>query len=131
MFKLLVCGSREIRDKSFVFKYLDHVTSSKDLNEVVIMHGDQKSKDEKTQELYGADYLADCWALERRVARWRYIANWEKYGKSAGPIRNSRMLKDSPDACVGFLGKQAKNRGTLDMLNKCEKKEIPIKKYYI
>ena len=131
LFKVLVCGSREVKDKEFIFAHLDNALANKNLEKVVIMHGDQMSIDSDTGEKFGADYIADQWAIERGVKRWRYPADWKQHGRAAGPIRNSRMLNDNPDACIAFFGKTAKNKGTSDMLSKCEKKGMLIKKYYI
>lgn len=148
MFKLLVCGSREIKDKEFVFKVLDFLLSKKDLSEVTIIHGAQKSFDKHLDIYYGADYLADLWAKERGVTISSFPAPWgglpdtqpkllkknrfgHLYWPGAGMYRNKQMLNEKPDACVGFLGKSAKNSGTKNMLKLCEDKEILTKKYYI
>ena len=148
MFKVLVCGSREIRDKEFVFKTLDFLMSKKDLKEIILIHGAQKSYDKHLEIYYGADYLADLWGRERGVIIQPFPAPWDglprvpkssmkknRFGKlywpGAGMYRNSRMLDEEPDACVGFLGKSAKNSGTRNMLSICEKAGILTKEYYI
>lgn len=48
----------------------------------------------------GADALALRFANERGVKFETYPAQWGKYGKSAGPLRNEEMLKAHPDAVV-------------------------------
>jgi hypothetical protein len=52
-----------------------------------------------------------------------FEADWKKYGKSAGPIRNSEMA-DYGDALIAFFNGESK--GTLDMINKAKKKKMPI-----
>ncbi len=147
MFKLLVCGSREIRDKEFVFKTLDFLLSKKNLSEVILIHGAQRSFDKHLEIYYGADYLADLWGKERGVQIKEFPAPWEglpdtpkkylkkgpygTYWPGAGMYRNRQMLDENPDACVGFLGNRAKNSGTKNMLKLCEDKGIITKKYYI
>lgn len=147
MFKLLVCGSREIRNKEFVFKTLDFLMSNKDLSKVILIHGAQKSFDRRLEIYYGADYLADLWGKERGVIIRPFPAPWEglpetpkkalvsgpygDYWPGAGMYRNKQMLNENPDGCVGFLGRWAKNKGTKNMLNLCEEKGIITKKYYI
>lgn len=57
----------------------------------------------------GADSLADGWAKRRGVSTSVFKANWNLLGRSAGPIRNRRMLEDSkPDYLLVFHG----GRGT-------------------
>lgn len=147
-FKILVCGSREIRDKEFVFNTLDFLLSKKDLSKVILIHGAQKSFDKKLEINYGADYLADLWGKERGLIIKPFPAPWDgipeatnnymkrnRFGKlywpGAGMYRNKQMLEENPDACVGFLSKTAKNSGTKNMLNLCEGRSILVKKYYI
>ena len=130
-YKVLVCGSRDIRDWKFVFNKLDFLLSKKDLSSVVLIHGDQKSFDKHLEIYHGADYFAKLWAKERNVKQIPFPADWDNFGKSAGPIRNKQLVNENPDACVGFLGRNSKNSGTKNMLKLCEDKGIPIKKYYI
>jgi hypothetical protein len=70
----------------------------------------------------GADALADQWISQSnirssRVAIERFTADWERDGKAAGPIRNSRMLAEGkPDIVLAFPG----GRGTADMVRKAK-----------
>lgn len=146
-FTLLVCGSRDIRDREFVFKTLDFLLSKKDLSQVTVIQGDQKSHDKHLDIYYGADYFAKLWAKERGVECKNFPAPWEglpdtpknllrkgpygNYWPGAGMYRNKQMVDENPDACVGFLGSGSKNSGTKNMLKLCVGKGIPIKKYYI
>jgi hypothetical protein len=60
----------------------------------------------------GADALAERWAKAEFIGRHRFPAQWDKYGKAAGPIRNQAMIdKGKPDLVVAFPG----DRGTADM----------------
>ena len=43
-----------------------------------------------------------------------HTAQWAKYGKAAGPMRNQEMLDSGIDLVVAFPG----GRGTADMLDK-------------
>lgn len=61
----------------------------------------------------GADTLADKWAVDHGVPRLAFPADWESYGKAAGPIRNAVMLaKTNPDLVLSFKG----GKGTENML---------------
>lgn len=53
----------------------------------------------------GADESARDWAKANNVECKTYEADWNKYNKSAGPIRNGLMLENHPEAIiVAFLG---------------------------
>lgn len=130
-FKILVCGSRDIKNQEFVFKTLDFLTSKRDLSEIEIIHGNQKSFDKHLEIYYGADYFAKLWAVLKEVKQTPFPADWDQFGKAAGPIRNKQMANEKPDACVAFLGINSKNVGTLGMLKLVKDKGIPIKEYYI
>lgn len=148
MFKILVCGSREIKDKEFVFNKLDYLTSNKNLNNIEIVQGGQKSFDKNLEVYFGADYFAKLWAKERSVKFKEFLAPWEglegmpkskltkkkdgsHYWKGAGMYRNKQMLDYKPDVCVGFLSKTAANKGTKNMLKLVKDAGIPLKYYYI
>jgi predicted Rossmann-fold nucleotide-binding protein len=66
----------------------------------------------------GADWLAKRYAQEHRIACFEVAAEWTKYGKAAGPIRNKEMLLKFPDAVVvAFPG----DRGTANCVNEAIK----------
>lgn len=146
-FSVIVCGSRDIRDKEFVFKTLDFLFSNKNLAEITIIQGDQKSHDKHLDIYYGADYFAKLWAEQRGVECKNFPAPWEglvdtpkkllkkgpygSYWPGAGAYRNKQMADENPNACIGFLSSRSKNAGTKNMLNLCIKRGIPVKKFYL
>lgn len=73
----------------------------------------------------GADYIAHgllkLWGLNVRV----YQADWGKYGRSAGPIRNQRML-DENDVRIVVAFLRPNSLGTQDMMRRAMKKGIPV-----
>lgn len=79
--RILVCGGRNYADRARVFGVLDAIGAD------IITHIIQGGAD-------GADALAREWALARCVPLTTYPANWSKYGKRAGPIRNHQMAKE-------------------------------------
>ena len=75
----------------------------------------------------GADTLADEWALLRGILVKRYPANWNKYGKSAGPIRNQYMLETfKPNGAVAFFGAHYTGTGTTDMVTRLREAGVPV-----
>lgn len=106
--KLLVCGGRTYNDKDRLFKELD---SYEGVHE--ICHGGAS----------GADVLAGAWAISRGIPCRVYPADWKRYGKRAGPLRNEEMLTDfRPDCVVAFPG----GRGTLNMIALAHKAGVRV-----
>ena len=58
----------------------------------------------------GADTCGEEWAKRKRIPVERFPADWQRYGKSAGYIRNEKMAKYA-QACVLFPG----GKGTKNM----------------
>jgi len=78
-------------------------------------------------EAPGADTLAKEWAEEREIIIMPFPANWKKYGRSAGPIRNRQMLDEGkPDMVVAFPSVYLHDtKGTKDMVKVARKRHIP------
>lgn len=104
--RVLVCGGRDFKDTDALIDYLDAEHHTAPIG--VVIHGGAK----------GADHLAGFWAFKRGVGQIVYPANWTKYGKSAGPIRNAFMLADArPDVVIAFPG----GDGTADMVERAKR----------
>lgn len=65
----------------------------------------------------GVDKLGEKWAEENLIPVKRFIPDWKKYGKAAGPIRNSDMVKVADAAILVWDGS---SRGTKDTFNKMQ-----------
>jgi hypothetical protein len=75
----------------------------------------------------GADKMAGRIAKEMGFTVMEVPANWERYGKSAGPIRNREMLQLGPDLVIAFHGNINESKGTKDMLKIAKKAGIKTK----
>lgn len=82
MFFLLVAGSRTFWDYKLLCDKLDFFLKNK--KEVTIVSGHCP---------HGADALAEKYAYERGIPLKLFPANWNKYGKRAGFVRNEEMHK--------------------------------------
>lgn len=108
--KVLICGSRHFKDKEL----MEDVLKQYDID--TIIHGLAR----------GADTLAGAYAKDHKIPVLEYPALWGTYGRSAGPIRNTQMLRDGkPDFVVAFRGPNS--RGTQNMINQAEKAGVPVK----
>lgn len=97
--RILVCGGRTYSDWERVKYVLDCVRPTIE----VIIQGGAK----------GADALAKQWAKERHLPCEEFLADWSKYGKRAGHLRNTQMLvAGKPDLVIAFPG----GKGTANMI---------------
>lgn len=64
---------------------------------LTIVHGDCPT---------GADAAVDRWARRREddgVTVEPHPADWARFNRSAGPVRNQQMVDLGADLCIGFL----------------------------
>jgi hypothetical protein len=71
----------------------------------------------------GADELGRQWAIARGIPVEMFPADWDRYGKRAGPIRNGEMASYA-EALVAFP--LAKSKGTLDMIAQAEDAQLLV-----
>lgn len=76
----------------------------------------------------GADRLGEAFAVGRWIPIKRFPANWDKYGKSAGYIRNTEMA-DYADALVAVW--DGKSKGTKHMIDIATKKGLIVYVHHI
>lgn len=78
-------------------------------------------------EARGADSMAKDWFFrnnDKYMDLKRYPADWDQYGKKAGPIRNQKMLYEGkPTYFVGFILNESP--GSMDMLSRLQDFRIP------
>lgn len=68
----------------------------------------------------GADTMAVEFAEAYNYPVHKFPADWDQYGKKAGPIRNQQMIDEGlPDLGIAFPTKRS--RGTYDMIRRLEK----------
>lgn len=91
---ILVTGSRDWGDYSSVLEALARYEGQPD---VTVRHGDCPGDDSADQL---ADFAADILKFEKDPMP----ADWDKYGKAGGYIRNTEMVKKlpKPDICFAF-----------------------------
>jgi hypothetical protein len=116
--KVLVCGGRDygtelITDKGGKSRRVPCLVEKNILWDYLgVMHRGVAFTHVIHGNASGADNLADTWAREHGVQRVIVPADWNTLGKSAGMIRNRRMLELQPDIVVAFPG----GRGTEGMV---------------
>ena len=110
MSRILICGDRNWTDVETIENFISSLPP-----DTVIIHGNSR----------GADKIAERKAKEHGLTVKGYSADWNRYGRAAGPIRNKRMLLEGrPDRVVAFHNDLSKSRGTADMLRQAEKRGV-------
>ena len=76
----------------------------------------------------GADKLGEQFACENHYDIEKYPADWQRFGKSAGPKRNENMARVA-DYIICFW--DGKSKGTQSMIDFAKKYNKPIRIKYI
>jgi hypothetical protein len=109
--RVLICGGRDFSDKDFIFSSLDKLHEKHHISHII------------TGGALGADFFAHKWASSRRCDITIFPANWKKYGKKAGALRNIQMLEDGePELVIAFPG----GKGTEHMKKIARKAGIEV-----
>lgn len=103
-FKLIVAGSRTFSDYDRMAADLDRLLINKKPYVIICTGACPR----------GADALAARYARERGLELREFPANWDRWRKNAGPIRN-RQLADYGDALVAYW--DGRSRGTASMIH--------------
>jgi len=75
----------------------------------------------------GADSISGYIARQLNYPVIDFPANWKKYGRAAGPIRNKQMLDEGkPDLVLAFHTNIKNSKGTKNMINQAKKRGIVI-----
>lgn len=112
--KLIVAGGREFKDyqrlSAEIFSYAEGV-------------GDNVGVSLVSGMARGADALGYRFAKENNVKVYEFPADWDKYGKRAGYLRNSEMAQFA-DALMAFW--DGKSRGTRHMIEAMTQMGKPV-----
>jgi len=73
----------------------------------------------------GADQHGQRWAQSRGLPVVHYPAEWDAYGKKAGPIRNYAMAQVA-EALIAVRIGGPKSRGTSDMIWRAKQKGLRL-----
>lgn len=118
--KVIIAGSRNFNN----YTLLKQICDLELTGNVEIVSGRQVTTDKETGEKYGADYLGEKYAEEKNILVTPFPADWSKYGKKAGPIRNEEMAKYA-DALIAFW--DGKSKGTQNMIELAKKYNLLIR----
>lgn len=128
--RVLVCGSRDWTNYLEIYRAMKGLVVVQRFesrpDRITIVHGAQHTLfDDGTEG--GADYLAGQAAEALNCPQEPYPAEWNKYGKAAGPIRNKQMLDTGIDLILAFTTAWPPTPGTANMIAQGFKASVPVR----
>ncbi len=74
----------------------------------------------------GVDQLGEEWAGRKGIPVKRFPADWNQYGRRAGPLRNREMAKYA-DALIAIW--DGESRGTKNMIDEALREKLEVYVY--
>ena len=121
---VLIAGSRTCEDVDFIFKDLDAIFEKNKFNEfynnITIVTGNAS----------GVDAIGNQYVYNRNYDLIMMPANWGRFGKQAGFIRNERMhlliAAQKNRAVICYKDIDSAGRGTMHSIDLCERYRNPL-----
>src|SRR2546425_7604608 len=111
MTRVLVCGDRNWTNWATIYRKL--IT----ISDPFIIEGHAR----------GADIISYHLRMGFEWPGLSTPADWARYGKAAGPIRNQEQLDNGkPELGIAFHNDIAHSKGTADMVRRLRKAGIPV-----
>ena len=107
--KLAIVGSRTFNDYELFCKEIDKLQIFYQIDTII------------SGGAIGADSLAKFYANEHNISLIEYRADWKKYGKSAGMIRNQTIINESDFVIAFWDGVSRGTKNSIRKAKKCEK----------
>lgn len=115
--KVIIAGGRDINDYELLKSVIGHAIKSGFVIDTVISGGAR-----------GVDKMGERWAAENGKLLQVFPADWNKFGKAAGPIRNIEMSKVA-DGLIAI--RKDGSKGTAHMISVMEKLEKRVCVHWI
>lgn len=111
--KVIIAGNRDLYVQD-AFLRLHLAASGWDVGEIV------------TGDATGVDECARGYAHMHGIPLQTFKAFWEKFGKKAGPLRNSQMVRYG-DALLAIKHHKAESRGTNNIIAQARAAGLPVR----
>lgn len=113
--KVLICGGRDYTNTNQFNRFMHNFVAENGPITCIVQGGQS-----------GADAMARFYANQRILTIFlqTYRAEWEIYGRAAGPLRNQKMLEKNPDIAwvIAFPG----GRGTANMVEQARERGFNV-----
>lgn len=107
--KTIIAGSRSITDSGQV----DNAIAASGFHITEVVCGGAQ----------GVDELGNQWASAHKLPVTTFLADWDKHGKRAGPLRNEAMAQYAEAAIIVWDGI---SRGTADMIVRAKRHQLKL-----
>lgn len=120
--RIIIAGSRDFNDYKLLKDSMRDIlknTALEDINKIKIISGTAR----------GADQLGERFAKQFKLEVVKFPADWDRYGKRAGYIRNEEMAKYAiQDYNYGMLVAfwNGESRGTKHMIDLAKKHGLEV-----
>lgn len=109
--RLIIAGGRDFVQQSYFDATMVGYTSLHGLPEEIV----------SGKCLTGADKMGEELAVKEGIPVKEFVADWDKHGKAAGPIRNRQMAEYADIAIVFWDGKSRGSKNMIDEMNRLNK----------
>jgi hypothetical protein len=106
--KVIIAGSRSIND----YKSIGQAIKASNFNITEVVCGCA----------IGVDRIGQTWAIANGISVKEMPADWNRYGRAAGPIRNAQMADYADAAIIIWDGKSP---GSLNMIKEIKSRNKP------
>lgn len=114
-YRVVIFGSRGFKNYGLLKEKCDaYLKNKKETHHIIIVSGHAR----------GADTLGEQYANEKGYELETYPADWDKYGKKAGFLRNEQMA-DLSNAAIGFW--DGESHGTKHMIEYSKEKGLDVR----
>ena len=110
--KVIIAGSRDFKDYTMLTRYCDKILLNQINIEIV------------SGTASGADRLGEKYTIKKGYPIKKFPADWDKFKKAAGPIRNRKMAEYA-DGLIAFWN--SKSKGTENMIQEANKLNLKVK----
>ena len=110
--KVIIAGGRDFSNYKILKQTCDNILQN--LTKIEIVSG---------AHYKGADKLGEQYAKERNYQLAKFPANWNTYGRAAGPKRNKQMANYA-DVLIAFW--DGKSKGTSNMINEAKRANLSV-----
>jgi hypothetical protein len=107
--KLSIIGSREFNDYNLMIKKINELYDIQNITTII------------SGGAIGADKLAEKFAKDNNIKIELYLPDWNRYGKSAGYIRNKLIIENCDEVIAFWNGKSPGTKLSIDIAEKLKK----------
>ena len=112
--RVIIAGGRDFNDRKLLKEKCDKILGNTPREELQIVSGGAR----------GADLCGEGYAQDNNIDYVVFNADWKKYGKKAGILRNEQMAKYS-NALIAFW--DGKSPGTKNMILTAKKLGLKVR----